>query len=78
MLASPSKWLTSICSVIFDIDVGQRLEDVYPPESLSPDDGTNIAMHSFPVSEIICVTAEKAQKSAVHSGVHTCAGFPFF
>ncbi|KAK9853379.1 hypothetical protein WJX84_012047 [Apatococcus fuscideae] len=61
MLASPAAWLTSICSVIFDIDVGQRLEDVYPPESLDSEDGANIAMHSFPDS----LSFELQSKTAV-------------
>lgn len=44
-----SEWLIGLCSVIFDIDEGQKVLETYPPGLLSPDEATNVAFHAFPV-----------------------------
>ena len=43
-------WLVGVCSVVFDIDVGQRIEYLYPPDTLRAGEDSDVAFHSFPVS----------------------------
>lgn len=45
-----SDWILAICSVVFDLDVGQQLESVYPPDALSEPTASAVAFHSFPDS----------------------------
>lgn len=45
-----SDWIVAICSVVFDLDVGQQLESVCPPDALSEATASAVAFHSFPVS----------------------------
>jgi hypothetical protein len=42
-------WILGVCSVVFDIDEGQKLEDCFPQNALSEDEANDIAFHSFPV-----------------------------
>ena len=44
-----SDWLIGICSVLFDIDVGQKVLDIYPPGALGEDEASDVAFHAFPV-----------------------------
>ena len=46
---SPNDWVLAVCSIIFDIDVGQKLEASFPQNALSSDEENDIAFHSFPV-----------------------------
>ena len=48
--AGRSDWIVAICSVVFDLDVGQQLESVYPAAAISESTATSVAFHSFPVS----------------------------
>lgn len=48
--AAHCDWIVAICSVVFDLDVGQQLESVYPPDALSEPTASAVAFHSFPVS----------------------------
>lgn len=48
-----SDWIVAICSVVFDLDVGQQLESVYPTAAISESTATTVAFHSFPVSPLI-------------------------
>ena len=50
-------WLTGICSVIFDIDEGQKVLDVYPTGSIGRTEAVDIAFHAFPVSVAQLVSA---------------------
>ena len=50
MNAEESDWLVAVCSVVFDLDVGQQLEHVYPHGALSEPIASAIAFHAFPVS----------------------------
>ena len=45
-----SGWVVAICSVVFDLDVGQQMETVYPTAAISEMTATSVAFHSFPVS----------------------------
>lgn len=45
-----SCWIIGICSVVFDIDVGQTLQFLYPEECLSEEEQSCVAFHAFPVS----------------------------
>ena len=45
-----SDWVLAICSVVFDLDVGQQLESVYPTNAMSEATASAVAFHSFPVS----------------------------
>ncbi|KAL3154098.1 hypothetical protein ABBQ32_013634 [Trebouxia sp. C0010 RCD-2024] len=45
-----SDWIVAICSVVFDLDVGQQLESVYPIAAISESTATSVAFHSFPDS----------------------------
>lgn len=42
-------WILGICSIIFDIDEGQKLEECFPHNALSDDEANDVAFHSFPV-----------------------------
>ncbi|GIL89700.1 hypothetical protein Vretimale_16639 [Volvox reticuliferus] len=44
------QWIVGICSIIFDIDVGQRIEHLVPEGCLSKEEQHDIAFHSFPDS----------------------------
>ena len=45
-----SDWIVAVCSVVFDLDVGQQMESVYPTAAISETTATSVAFHSFPVS----------------------------
>lgn len=50
-MAQPGGQLvTALCQVVFDIDVGQKVEAVHPPGALTPEEESDVAFHSFPVS----------------------------
>ncbi len=42
-------WILGVCSVVFDIDEGQKMEDCFPQNAISEDEANDIAFHSFPV-----------------------------
>ena len=42
-------WVLAVCSIVFDIDVGQKLEACFPQNALSSEEENDIAFHSFPV-----------------------------
>ena len=42
----------ALCSVVFDIDVGQRLEHCHPEGALSEEEARDLAFHSFPVRRV--------------------------
>jgi hypothetical protein len=43
-------WIIGICSVVFDIDVGQTLQHLHPENCLSEEEQSSVAFHAFPVS----------------------------
>lgn len=45
-----SEWIVGICSVVFDLDVGQQLECVFPNDALPEPIASAVAFHAFPVS----------------------------
>ena len=52
-----AQWVHAICSVVFDIDEGQRLEECFPENALTEQEANDVAFHSFPVimpENIIC------------------------
>ena len=44
-----AQWVHAICSVVFDIDEGQRLEECFPENALTDQEANDVAFHSFPV-----------------------------
>ena len=44
-----AQWVYAICSVVFDIDEGQRLEECFPENALTEQEANDVAFHSFPV-----------------------------
>ena len=42
-------WACAICSVLFDLDVGQRIDSIYPEGALTEEEANDVAFHSFPV-----------------------------
>ena len=44
-----AQWVHAICSVVFDIDEGQRLEECFPENALTEQEANDVAFHSFPV-----------------------------
>ncbi|CAK0733784.1 hypothetical protein CVIRNUC_000332 [Coccomyxa viridis] len=45
-----AQWVHAICSVVFDIDEGQRLEECFPENALTDQEANDVAFHSFPDS----------------------------
>uniref|UniRef100_A0A383W295 UDENN domain-containing protein n=1 Tax=Tetradesmus obliquus TaxID=3088 RepID=A0A383W295_TETOB len=43
-------WIIGICSVVFDIDVGQTLQHLHPENCLSEEEQSSVAFHAFPDS----------------------------
>lgn len=44
-----SDWIVAICSVLFDLDVGQRIDSIVPEGALTDEEANDVAFHSFPV-----------------------------
>ncbi len=44
-----SDWIVAICSVLFDLDVGQRIDSIVPEGALTEEEANDVAFHSFPV-----------------------------
>ena len=44
-----AQWVHAICSVVFDIDEGQKLEQCFPENALTDEEANDVAFHSFPV-----------------------------
>ena len=42
-------WIVAICSVLFDLDVGQRIDSICPDNALTEEEANDVAFHSFPV-----------------------------
>ena len=42
-------WIVAICSVLFDLDVGQRIDSICPDHALTEEEANDVAFHSFPV-----------------------------
>ena len=49
MAAARNEWLVALCSAVFDIDEGQKLETTYPSAALSEEEAKCVAFHAFPV-----------------------------
>jgi hypothetical protein len=45
-----SPWLLGLSSVLFDVDRGQTLQHMWPPECISEHEQAAVAFHAFPVS----------------------------
>lgn len=43
-------WVLALCSVVFDVDQGQKVEAVYPEDALTASEQEDVAFSSFPVS----------------------------
>ncbi|KAG2489782.1 hypothetical protein HYH03_011732 [Edaphochlamys debaryana] len=48
--SASQQWIVGICSVLFDIDVGQRVEHLVPAGCISKEEQQDVAFHSFPDS----------------------------
>ena len=53
-------WLIGICSVIFDIDEGQKVLDIYPTGAIGAAEASDVSFHAFPV---LCLTQHGAAAS---------------
>lgn len=51
-----SPWVLGLCSVLFDVDKGQTLRDIWPPDCLSEEEKAAVAFHAFPVraGRLVC------------------------
>lgn len=48
---SQAPWgVIGLASVVFDVDVGQKVQHLVPHDVLSKEEQTDVAFHSFPVS----------------------------
>lgn len=47
--ATGAQWVHAICSVVFDIDEGQKLEQCFPENALKEEEANDVAFHCFPV-----------------------------
>lgn len=43
-------WLTGLCTVLFDIDIGATVQHQYPPNALSAEEKDAVSFHAFPES----------------------------
>jgi hypothetical protein len=50
--STESPWLVAICSVLFDLDVGQRIDSIVPEGALTDEEANDVAFHSFPVRRL--------------------------
>ncbi|GAB4820709.1 hypothetical protein N2152v2_007755 [Parachlorella kessleri] len=53
--------VTALGAVVFDVDVGNKCESIYPPGALTPEEESDVAFHSFPDS----ISMELRTKSSV-------------
>jgi hypothetical protein len=44
-------WIEGICSVLFDIDVGQTVRDIVPGRVLTEEEESAVAFNAFPVRQ---------------------------
>ena len=49
-------WIVGISSVLFDIDVGPRVQDLVGDDDLTPEERQDVAFHAFPVSVMPVMT----------------------
>ena len=50
MRPNPSSWFTALCSVEFDLKLGQRVEHIVPSGALTAKEQSDVAFHTFPDS----------------------------
>lgn len=55
-------WILGICSVVFDLLQGQKLEDCFPQNALSEDEANDVAFHSFPVCNYAANTLDHSAR----------------
>lgn len=44
------KWIVAICSVVFDVDIGQKVEHIHPADAITEEEQHDLAFHAFPDS----------------------------
>lgn len=62
MAASQAQWILGICTVVFDVDVGQKINNLVPSGILSKEEQMAVAFHAFPVS---CLAPASTKLSAL-------------
>jgi hypothetical protein len=50
-MSSHSSWIVGIATVVFDVDVGQKVNNLVPEDALSAAEHKAVAFHAFPVGE---------------------------
>jgi len=60
-----TNWVVALCSITFDLDVGQQVEECYPSDALSPEERKDIAFHAFPDS----MSMELHSKSSIRDSL---------
>jgi hypothetical protein len=48
-MATHAQWVVGIASVVFDVDVGQKVNNLVPEDALSAEEQKAVAFHAFPV-----------------------------
>ena len=59
-------WVVAICSVLFDLDVGQRIDSMYPDSALTEEEANDVAFHSFPVRLVLQGPAQPRRRFRAH------------
>lgn len=70
-------WIIGICSVVFDIDVGQTLQHLHPENCLSEEEQSSVAFHAFPVSSSSWLQAHmqyQQPSQLLALGQYACSG----
>lgn len=52
-MSAPAQWILGVASVVFDIDVGQRVDCLVPEGCLTDNEMQSCAFHCFPVRSMI-------------------------
>ena len=69
-------WLEALATFTFDLDVGQKAENVYPEDALSPEEVKRIAYISLPVRMSDCILCVYSRVFVLYIAEHGRACMP--